>query len=156
MIVPPSFALFHVSDPFSVCCQNPDSMVLTFIIRQGGSSVCEYAAGSLNSVFFHFFVQQKERNVPPLLPVFILSLQLFFAAYFLPPKRLPSPPNLSRLILALIPSMIACCCSGGILSHGNQFSKMFNSKMVILTSSETNNHSNNVDFVTKIIHLRSE
>ena len=26
---------------------------------------------------------------------------------------------------------------------------MFNSKMVILTSSETNNHSNNVDFVTK-------
>ena len=40
--------------------------------------------------------------------------------------------------------------------HGNQFSKMFNSKMVILTSSETNNHSNNVDFVTKIIHLRSE
>ena len=28
--------------------------------------------------------------------------------------------------------------------------------MVILTSSETNNHSNNVDFVTKIIHLRSE
>ena len=41
-------------------------------------------------------------------------------------------------------------------AHGNQFSKMFNSKMVILTSSETNNHSNNVDFVTKIIHLRSE
>ena len=43
-----------------------------------------------------------------------------------------------------------------VIFHGNQFSKMFNSKMVILTSSETNNHSNNVDFVTKIIHLRSE
>ena len=28
---------------------------------------------------------------------------------------------------------------------------MFNSKMVILTSSETNNHSNNVDFVISII-----
>ena len=45
---------------------------------------------------------------------------------------------------------------GIVTTHGNQFSKMFNSKMVILTSSETNNHSNNVDFVTKIIHLRSE
>ena len=37
-----------------------------------------------------------------------------------------------------------------VIFHGNQFSKMFNSKMVILTSSETNNHSNNVDFVTRM------
>ena len=69
--------------------------------------------------------------------------------------------KLMSSILALTMAMgftpgIALASSEKEQEHGNQFSKMFNSKMVILTSSETNNHSNNVDFVTKIIHLRSE
>lgn len=43
-----------------------------------------------------------------------------------------------------------------IVNHGNRFSKIINSEVVILTSITTNNHSNNVNFVTEIIHLCSE
>ena len=38
-------------------------------------------------------------------------------------------------------------------SHGNQFSKIINSEMVILTSSATKNRSNSANFVTEIICL---
>ena len=37
--------------------------------------------------------------------------------------------------------------------HGNQFSKIINSEMVILTSSATKNRSNSANFVTEIICL---
>ena len=40
--------------------------------------------------------------------------------------------------------------------HGNQFSKIINSEMVILTSSATKNRSNNAGFVTENIHLYPE
>ena len=40
--------------------------------------------------------------------------------------------------------------------HGNQFSKIINSEMVILTPITINNHFNNANYVTKVDHLCSE
>ena len=37
--------------------------------------------------------------------------------------------------------------------HGNQFSKIINSEMVILTPITINNHFNNANYVTKVDHL---
>ena len=42
------------------------------------------------------------------------------------------------------------------LPHGNQFSKIINSEMVILTPITINNHFNNANYVTKVDHLCSE
>ena len=42
------------------------------------------------------------------------------------------------------------------LAHGNQFSKIINSEMVILTPITINNHFNNANYVTKVDHLCSE
>ena len=39
--------------------------------------------------------------------------------------------------------------------HGNQFSKIINSEMVILTPITINNHFNNANYVTKVDHLCS-
>ena len=41
-------------------------------------------------------------------------------------------------------------------NHGNQFSKIINSEMVILTPITINNHFNNANYVTKVDHLCSE
>ena len=41
-------------------------------------------------------------------------------------------------------------------AHGNQFSKIINSEMVILTPITINNHFNNANYVTKVDHLCSE
>ena len=41
-------------------------------------------------------------------------------------------------------------------THGNQFSKIINSEMVILTPITINNHFNNANYVTKVDHLCSE
>lgn len=46
--------------------------------------------------------------------------------------------------------------TGGQAIHGNQFSKIINSEMVILTPITINNHFNNANYVTKVDHLCSE
>ena len=43
-----------------------------------------------------------------------------------------------------------------IYRHGNQFSKIINSEMVILTPITINNDFNNANYVTKVDHLCSE
>ena len=43
-----------------------------------------------------------------------------------------------------------------LIRHGNQFSKIINSEMVILTPITINNHFNNANYVTKVDHLCSE
>ena len=52
--------------------------------------------------------------------------------------------------------MCACGVEACIRHHGNQFSKIINSEMVILTPITINNHFNNANYVTKVDHLCSE
>ena len=47
-------------------------------------------------------------------------------------------------------------CRQPVRAHGNQFSKIINSEMVILTPITINNHFNNANYVTKVDHLCSE
>ena len=45
---------------------------------------------------------------------------------------------------------------GTLITHGNQFSKIINSEMVVLKPITINNHFNNANYVTKVDHLCSE
>ena len=48
--------------------------------------------------------------------------------------------------------MCACGVEACIRHHGNQFSKIINSEMVILTPITINNHFNNANYVTTERH----